>query len=137
MNALTLARAGLLPDGSVLHVMPIRGPIARTFARSDLVRFDVDPAGLADLCTFIDDSFALDAGKPIYLKPGFYAGSRFYKGRVPFLFPNICTTWCGRALRRAGVPIFVLTALTGENLICQAERFGTLEQRKHAPVDGF
>ena len=137
-NVFSLARASLLPDRSVLHVMPIRGPITRTFAHADLVRFDVNAARHAEMCAFIDHSFARDArGGALYMKPGFYAGSRFYQGRATFLFPNICTTWCGRGLQKAGVPIFLLTALTGENLMCQAERFGVLEQRKHAPVDGF
>ena len=137
VNALSVAR-GLLPARAAIHVMPVRGPITRRFTHSDLVRFDVSDDRHAALCAYVEDAFARGAdGNLVYLKPGYFAGGRFYRARTWFFFPYICHTWTGRGLRVAGVPIFLPTAVIAGNLFYQARRNGIDEGRKRAPRDDF
>ena len=132
------SKATFCPNPSALHVFPARGSIATRFAHSDVVRFEVSPAGFARLCAFIDHAFQRTPdGRPLLLGPGHLPGTRFYAGRERFYFPKVCNIWTAKALRSAGVPIFLPTAITAGDLVWQGEKAGRREQWKRLPLDGF
>jgi uncharacterized protein (TIGR02117 family) len=131
-------RATCLPNASALHIVPVRGPLARRFARSDVFRFDVKPDGVRELSRFLRDAVKRDhSGAPVLIGAGYFAGSRFYAGREIFWFPLTCNIWSARALRRAGVPVRVWTAIAAPDLVWQSEKHGWREQSRRPPPDTF
>ncbi len=131
-------RATFFPTASALHIVPVRGALAKRFARSDIFRFSISPAGLHQLGRFLDDAVRrARSGEAVSLGAGYLPGSRFYAGREIFWFPVTCNIWSARALRRAGLPIRVWTAIAAPDLIRQAQKLGRREQWRRRPLDGF
>lgn len=138
VNLWTTLRATLSPSPSVIHVVPVRGPLARRFAHSDIIELALTPAQFHSLLAQLDAAFARDAsGARAYLSPGYYDDSRFYHGRERFYFPKICNIWIAQRLRQSGLPICVPGALASSELIWQANQIGTRRQWLRLPVDGF
>jgi uncharacterized protein (TIGR02117 family) len=131
-------RATCFPTASALHIVPVRGPLARRFPHSDILRFDVSREQMAELSRFLSDAVRrYPSGKPVVLGPGYFPRSHFYAGRHIFWFPVTCNIWSARALRRAGVPVNAATSVTAASLIRQALRYGRREQWRRRPVDKF
>ncbi len=131
-------KAAFSVNPSALHVMPFQDAVATRFAHSDVIRLELSSHEFAVLRRWLDDAFARGAdGQPVLLGPGPKSHSRFYAGREQFYFPKVCNVWTARALREAGVPLFVPTAVTAGDLIWQAEKLGRREQWKRLPLDAF
>ena len=131
-------KAAFSINPSAIHVMPFKGSVGSRFAHSDVIRLGVSPSGFARLRGLLERAFVRGPGDQfVVLGPGPSRHSRFYAGRERFYFPKVCNVWTARALREAGVPIFVPTAITAGDLVWQAEKIGHREQWKRLPLDGF
>ena len=123
---------------SLLHVIPIRGTVRSRFLHSDIVRFDLPCDRVRALARELERAFARDElGRLEPQGRGYYAESRFYRGRERFYFPKVCNTWVASKLQRSGVPLCVPASLLAPVLIRQAARAGKREERRSAPVDAF
>jgi uncharacterized protein (TIGR02117 family) len=138
VNPWTVLKATFTPSPSVLHVVPVRGPVARRFAHSDVVEFALSPAQFRILLRELDAAFARDArGQRAFISRGYFADSRFYQGRDRFYFPKMCNVWVAQRLRQSGVPVFVPTAMAANDLVWQAAKLGKRQGWKRRPPDGF
>lgn len=134
----TVLRATLTPSPSVLHIVPVRGPLARRFAHSDIIELTLTPAQFRTLLAQLDAAFARDdAGRRDFISPGYFENSRFFRGSERFYFPKMCNLWVAQRLHRSGLPICVPGAVAASELIWQAERIGKRRQSLRLPVDGF
>src|SRR5688572_21030752 len=71
VNPWTFCKALCGGSPSILHVVPIRGAVARRFPRSDVVELRVSVANLRRLVHELDRAFARDErGRPIVVFPG-------------------------------------------------------------------
>jgi len=138
VNPVVFCRATFFPAASALHIVPVRGPLAQRFARSDVFRFTVSSQGMHQLGRFLDDAVRrTPSGEPVSLGPGYFPHSRFYAGRHIFWFPITCNIWSARGLRQAGLPIRVWSAIAAPDLVWQAHNLGHREQWRQHPLDGF
>jgi uncharacterized protein (TIGR02117 family) len=118
-------RAGLWPTGSVLHVVPVPGPIEATFPQSTIVRIPVGPNELEALGRFVAASWANDTTA---VEPGFYPGSRFYPSGLSYHAFNNCNHWAAAALEAAGCDTSPRWTFTVGQVLRQAKDCGTLLQ---------
>ncbi|PSQ90883.1 MAG: DUF2459 domain-containing protein [Bacteroidetes bacterium QH_2_63_10] len=126
-----MLRAGLWPTGSVLHVVPIDGPVRSRFSRHTVVRVPVGPVELDALVAFVAKSFAVDStGKAAFAAPGYYLDSRFYQSPLPYHVFNNCNHWAAAALEAAGCDVSPRWTFTVGQVVRQAKECGTLVQRK-------
>ena len=83
------------------------------------------------LCGYLGEALARDGeGTEIYIAPGLYGYSRFYRANGSYYFPETCNVWTARALESAGVPMVPLLAITAESLLGQVGDVGLIVQRK-------
>jgi uncharacterized protein (TIGR02117 family) len=119
------AEALLFPTPSVIHAVLLAKPAEENFPRSDISVFWTDQAGYQKLLDFIDGTFAKDSdGRLVNLGPGIYGRSTFFRARGSFHFPKSCNYWVASALREAGAPIWVSSAITAGNTMRQIHLFG-------------
>ncbi len=138
VDPLTIFRAIFGLDSTTLHVVPVRGALARRFAHSDVIRFDIPAENARALIREFDATFALDpAGKPIPIGPGYFPDSRFYLARGHFYFPKMCNLWVAQKLRGAGVSVGLFTSIVAKDLVHHAAQLGRREQYRRAPTDSF
>lgn len=121
----TLLKAGLWPTGSVLHVVPLDGPPARSYPNSRRIRLDVSRLEMEALARFIRLSFEVDDGAAVPAASGYYAGSRFYRSTLTYHAFNNCNHWAAFALRAAGCDTSPRRAITVGRLLRQAEACAT------------
>ena len=126
-------RAFFVPSPSVLHVARLGKDPEATFIGQKFVRFDLDRAAFQALVHHVSDTVALDRdGKPQTTGKGDYGPeSRFIAANGAYYFPETCNVWSARGLLRAGVPVVPSLAVTAENLMAQAARFG-----RQPPTEG-
>lgn len=121
---ITLA-AALLPTASVLHIVGFTDPVQSYFPHSEVISIEVWSTGFENLTDMIAASFAKDeANNIIPLGSGLYGNSYFYLSRERYHLFNTCNVWVARRLRAAGFPIRPIRAITVENLMSQARKFG-------------
>jgi uncharacterized protein (TIGR02117 family) len=138
VTPIVCCRATFFPTASALHIVPVRGPLARRFPHSDIFRFETTPTRIRQLCGFLRDALARDReGNRRLLGSGYFAGSQFYAGREIFWFPVTCNIWSARALRRAGVDLPIFCSFAAPGLTWHARSLGRREQYRRLPVDGF
>ena len=126
-----ILKAALLPTASVLHIVGFSGAVPAYFPYSEIIRIELSAAGFERLARTIIASFARDeAGRVKPLGPGLYGNSRFYLSGESYHLSNTCNVWTARALRSAGLPITPARAISVENLLSQARRFGVVVQSK-------
>lgn len=94
LNPLTVVRAGIGSDRTVLHVEHVARPVAGAAVRAVRLR----PQEFARLVNFIADDFA--AGDPV---AGYGAHDAFYSAHGRYSALHTCNDWTGAALRHAGV----------------------------------
>ena len=122
-------KAALMPTASVLHIVGFNGPVLAYFPYSEIIRIELPAAGFEQLVRAVAASFARDeTGRVEPLGPGLYGNSRFYLSRESYHLFNTCNVWVARALRAGGLPIASARALSGDNLMTQARRFGVVVQ---------
>jgi hypothetical protein len=128
----------MFPNHGALHIVPIRGPIARRFPNSDLVLLWLDRAQFAKLLEEVNCSFAFTPDhRRIYLGRGHYPDARFYLSSERFYFPYVCNEWVATKLKRAGAPIFLPRAILSNSLILQAGEQGRTLQRHTGKFEVF
>lgn len=119
------AEALLLPTPSVIHAVLLPKPAEENFPWSDISVFWTDQAGYQRLLDFVDRTFAKGSdGRLVTLGPGIYGRSTFYRARGSFHFPKSCNYWVASALKEAGAPIWVGSAITAGNTMRQIHLFG-------------
>lgn len=124
-------KAGLLPTASVLHIVGFRGPVTRYFPHSEVIRIELSEAGFLRLCSYIENSYALDeAGRAQPLGPSLYGAGQFYLSRESYHAFNTCNVWTARGLREAGCPVTPAANLTIDNLMETVARIGTVIQNE-------
>jgi uncharacterized protein (TIGR02117 family) len=116
-------KAALWPTPSVLHVVGVRGPVARYFRASEVVELMVSHDGFERLIRYIHDAHErAGAAAAAALGPGLYGESRFYPGWESFHLFRTCNVWTARALRAAGLSIH--DSITSDGLLSQAREIG-------------
>lgn len=116
-----LLRAAFWPSRSVLHIVGIDVPVAENFPGSEVVTLHVSEKGMEKMTQFIADRFRKDDdGELIYHSFGRYSNSAFYKAKGRYYIPKTSNVWTARALRKAGVPITPMYAVTAGNVMRQA-----------------
>lgn len=114
-------KAALWPTPSVLHVVGVRGSVARYFRASEVVKLMLSRDDFERLVSYIHDAHERTRAAAA-LGPGLYGNSRFYPAWESFhLFRN-CNVWTARALRTAGLPIH--DSITREGLMSQVRAIG-------------
>jgi uncharacterized protein (TIGR02117 family) len=124
-----ILKAALLPTASVLHIVGFNGSVPAYFPYSEIIGIALSSADLENLSGTIAASFATDeAGNITSLGPGLYGNSRFYLSGETYHLFNTCNVWTARVLRGAGLPMTPAGAITVENLMSQARKFGMVVQ---------
>jgi hypothetical protein len=79
---------------------------------------DLTPAGFAQLCHHIDQTYALDdKGRPIRL------GKGWYRARGTYSAFNTCNTWIASGLHKAGCPISTTLCSLPQQLLARVRPF--------------
>lgn len=124
-------RAGAWPTGSVVHVVPIDGPVPERFSKQTVVRIPVSPAEIDALISFVAETFVVDsAGHAAVVAPGYYADSRFYKSPLTYHAFNNCNHWAAAALEAAGCNVSPRWTFTVGQVVREARECGTLVQKQ-------
>lgn len=124
-----LLRAALLPTESILHVVGINESVEQYFPSSRIVRIMIHETGATELAEFIANHFEVDEnGNPFFAGDGLYQNSAFFKAEPYYFFPRTSNRWVAQALRRTGYPITPFFALTAENVMNQASKYGEVIQ---------
>jgi len=127
-------KAGLLPTASVLHIVGFNGSVTRYFAHSEVIRVELSEAGFQRLCSYLENSYALDqAGRSQTLAPSLYGAGQFYLSRESYHAFNTCNVWTARGLREAGCPVTPAENLTVDDLMTRVAKFGAVIQ--NIPAD--
>ncbi|WP_445402020.1 DUF2459 domain-containing protein [Zobellella sp. An-6] len=114
-------RALLWPTASVVHLVPLSGPVERYFTELERVELRVSPAGLERLLDRVAASFARNGeGRPRYAGAGLYGNGGFFESGERYHLFYTCNTWVARRLGDAGVPMRPALALTAGGLMRQA-----------------
>ena len=138
VNAWTFGKSIFWPCPSVLHIVPLRGAVAARFAHSAVLRLTLPAAQFRTLLAQLDTAFARDPrGRRLFVARGYFADSRFYRGRERFYFPKMCNVWVAQKLHRSGLPFFVPGTMAASELMWQAQHFSHREQWLRRPVDAF
>ena len=120
-----MARAGLWPTGSVLHVVPVDGAVEATFPQNAIVRIPVGRSELEALGRFVAASLTDDTAA---IEPGFYPGSQFYRSPLSYHAFNNCNHWAAAALEAAGCDTAPRWTFTVGTVMRQAQACGSLIQ---------
>lgn len=133
-----ISRAAFVPSPSVLHIAAIDAVPERHYAHYEveLYRIDLSEAGFDRLTGFVADTFRTDEqGRSIYVQPGLYSASGFYRAKGLYCGCRMCNHWTAEALRAAGLPITPAWALTADNVAWQLRRSEIKEILTRAPAD--
>jgi uncharacterized protein (TIGR02117 family) len=122
-------KAGLIPTASVLHIVGFSGSVTRNFPRSEVVRIELSEVGFQQLCSYLENSYALDeAGRSLPLGPSLYGSGQFYLSRESYHAFNTCNAWTARGLREAGCAITPAENLSVDTLMATAAKCGAVIQ---------
>lgn len=116
-----------LPTPSVLHTVAFNDSVASYFPHSEIIIVRLSDAGLQRLIRYIAASYDRDpAGNLVPLGVGLYGASQFYRSQEMYHLFRTCNVWTARALYIAGCPLRPFLAITVDNLMSQAQSFGTM-----------
>jgi uncharacterized protein (TIGR02117 family) len=122
-------KAILLPTASVLHIVGFNGTVPAYFPYSEIIELQLHEPGFERLCRYIAASyFKTPAGDNVPLGPGLNGNSKLYLSAETYHLFKTCNVWTAKALRSAGCPVTPASAITIENLMSQAYRFGMVIQ---------
>lgn len=118
-----LVRAALWPSGSVLHLVGMDVPPGQFFPGAEVVTLHLSEKGMEQMGRFLSDAFQYDEdGCPVYQETGRYGKSAFFRARGRYYIPKTSNVFTARALRRAGVPVTPVYAVTAGNVMWQTRR---------------
>ena len=110
----------LLPGPGAMLVTGLSTDPAAAFGREAAIRLRVTPEGMAGLQRYLEDSFEwTDAGDPLRLSDGPYAGAVFYGSAMTYSAGFTCNTWTAEALAQAGLPVRVGGVLFSGQVMAQ------------------
>jgi hypothetical protein len=111
----------------VLHIVGFSGSVSAYFRNSEIISIELPAAGFEHLVHTMAASFSLDeAGNARPLRRGLYGDSHFYLSSESYHLFNTCNVWTARALQAAGLAITPAQAISVEDLMSQAGKFGTV-----------
>ncbi len=96
---------GPFPGEGLLLVTALRAPPDVAYPNGILATLNLPPDGPKNLSNFLWKTLKTDHGTPIELRPGFYAGSIFYRTETRYAGSRTCNTWTADALQAAGLNI--------------------------------
>jgi uncharacterized protein (TIGR02117 family) len=96
--------AALFPGDGALLITALESDPESAFGGRNVVRLHVGAATFARIEGFVNDSFALDRGAPVFIGTGPYLGSRFYAASRTYDLLDTCNTWTAAALASGGLP---------------------------------
>lgn len=124
-----LLNAALWPTPSVLHIAGFDMPVSSKFPNSKIVRIHISEKGMEKLAQFLASAIKTDEHeRAVYITDGLYGDSLFIEAYGLYYVPNTSNLWTARALRKTGLPITPVYAITEGNLIYQARQAGELSQ---------
>ena len=127
----TALKALLLPTPSVLHIVAFNDSVASYFPHSEIIRVRLSDAGFQRMIRYIAASYDRNLlGNVVPLGPGLYGASQFYQSQETYHLFRTCNVWTARALDAAGCPVRPFLAITADNLMSQAQSFGTMLRDK-------
>lgn len=122
-------KAILLPTPSVLHIVAFNNSVTSYFPHNKIIMIRLSDAGFKHLIGYIAASFDKDlSGNTVSLGAGLYGVSQFYRSRDTYHLFRTCNVWTARALHAAGCPVRPFLAITEDNLMLQAQSFGSILQ---------
>jgi uncharacterized protein (TIGR02117 family) len=127
-----MLRAMFNSKGSVLLIHAFSGPIIEEYtdAGKEIVAVPVSQSGLAHLCAYIQDYYALNVqGRPIPL-PTVYRGENFFLATGHYSMLDNCNNWTARALVAAGCPMAPRRCVLPGIVMSQARRSGSVIWRR-------
>jgi uncharacterized protein (TIGR02117 family) len=125
-------RAMFNSKGSVLLIHAFSGPIIDEYADvgKEIIAVPVSQSGLAQLCAYIQDYYALNAqGRPIPI-PSVYREENFFMATGHYSMLNNCNNWTARALVAAGCPMSPRRCVLPGIVMSQARRSGRVLWRR-------
>jgi len=93
----------LLPGRGAMLVTALPGAPEAAFGTANVVRLHVTAAQFAAIEGFVNSSFDLVQGAPMFIGSGPYLGSRFYASARIYDLLDTCNTWTAAALASGGL----------------------------------
>jgi len=119
-------RAMFASKASVLLIDGFSGSFTNEYAgiAKEIISVQLSSRGLACLCAYIQNSYALDSsGRPIPM-PAVFPEENFFLARGHYSAVNTCNNWTARALRVAGCPIRPRWSMFPGTVMGQTRHFG-------------
>ena len=124
-------KAVLWPTASTLHIVGFNKSAQQYFSGIDITKIDLSEEGFNNLCCFVSDTYFRDEeNKTHVIAPGLYGNGNFYKAVGKYYYPKMCNLWLAHALRDAGCPVSTSCVITSEEIMSQANEFGTIIRKK-------
>ena len=123
-RVLDFFRSMLAPGNpSVVHLEGVEDPLADA-SHPKVLKLVIAPERFGALVARVDDSFALEQGRPAFLLQGQDADDRFYRGLRPDSAIHECNQWIGEVLGAAGVPHTPVLDTTSDGLALDLQASG-------------
>jgi uncharacterized protein (TIGR02117 family) len=107
----------LLPGEGALLVTGLRTTPEEAFDSKNVVRLHVAESQFENILAYVNASFALDHGGPVWIGNGPYLGSLFYASSRTYDLLDTCNTWTAAAIRSGGLDEKVsFTLFAGQTL---------------------
>jgi uncharacterized protein (TIGR02117 family) len=107
----------LLPGRGAMLVTGLRTTPPIALGAGDVVRLTLDEAQFEGVEGFVNRSFALSQGAPVWIGDGPYRGSLFYASARTYDLLDTCNTWTSAALRSGGLDVPVaFTLFSGQTI---------------------
>jgi len=120
---------------SLLHVVGIRGEVARAFTNAEFVRVPLSQGGFDQLLAKLDATFVAPQGGALAdTGRGLYGPSLFYPANGTFSILRLCNHWVSDLLRAAGLPTLPVLATVPAGLMLTLRwRAGLAPEPRAAP----
>ena len=112
----------LLPGRGAMLVTGLRTTPAAAFGTSSVVRLVLDEQHFDGVEAYVNASFAVAQGSPVWIADGPYRGSLFYASSRTYDLLDTCNTWTSAALRSGGLDAPVAFTLVSSQTMHAARR---------------
>jgi hypothetical protein len=93
----------LLPGKGAILVTGLRTTPAKALGPENVVALSLNERQFEGVEDFVNRSFAVVQGRPVWIGDGPYAGSLFYAASRTYDLLDTCNTWTAAALRSGGL----------------------------------
>ena len=133
-SGLTL-QAIFWPTEAVMHVVAVSSKAPEFFPNSQAIQICLNGAEYFALVKFVQNSFARDKeGKIIPQRNGLYGDSQFYSAVGDYYLMNTCNKWTAKALKSAGMDLWLTFKLTAASIMDYLVTSGHLAQQGQCPL---